>query len=165
MDGSVGNHGFSPPVSSVAGGGLSLTLGVVDTPYAAPGKSTTTTGDVAQILEDKYHVMQIFAIENEAKIASLITEAALKEIARVASGKGRSDKPFFGATQKIDEAFRDFLDSGQMEAIMPITQPIAAAQMGVNHRKKAGYNKGREARPAFIDTGLYQQSFTSWVHK
>ena len=143
---------------------MRLILGVVDVAYSGD-KDAKTTGDVAQILEDKYHVMEIFYLENQEKIGEFLADGIAAQITALANGKKPSGNPFFSATQKIDERFRDFLDSGQMETILPITQPIAAAQIGVNHRKKKGYNKNHEARPAFIDTGLYQRSFRSEVEK
>jgi hypothetical protein len=44
-----------------------------------------------------------------------------------------------------------------------MTQQITAAQMGVNHRKKKPYSSKNEARPAFIDTGLYVASFRAMI--
>jgi hypothetical protein len=35
--------------------------------------------------------------------------------------------------------------------------------MGVNHRKKHPYSSENEARPAFIDTGLYMASFRAMI--
>jgi hypothetical protein len=40
----------------------------------------------------------------------------------------------------------------------------AAADAGVNHRKKRPYAK-RDARPAFVDTGLFVSSFRAWMKK
>jgi hypothetical protein len=39
----------------------------------------------------------------------------------------------------------------------------AAADAGKSKRFKSGYTKGRKARPAFVDTGLYVSSFRAWV--
>ena len=141
---------------------MDLVLGVVDVAY----EKGETTGKVANILENKYHVMEIFSIERHAKIETALTDAVAAAIDHVVMRKNSPISDiFFGATEQIAEQFRDFLDAGEVEKIMPITQPIAAAQMGVNSRKKAGVNAGNQARVAFVDTGLYRQSMRAWIEK
>jgi hypothetical protein len=84
---------------------------------------------------------------------------------------------------KIDMAFRNFLDSKEWENTSG--QVIEAARAGVSHRFKSVAGKSLSAksiavgkvkakgmvlkrrsrgpRPAFIDSGLYQASFSAWV--
>ncbi len=141
---------------------MDLVLGVIDVAYE-DGK---TTGEVAEILENRYHVMEIFSIERHAKIESALVDAVMGAIEHTVMRKNTPPGDIFlGATEKIAQEFRDFLDAGEVEKIMPITQPIAAAQMGVNSRKKSGVNAGNEARVAFVDTGLYQASMRAWIEK
>lgn len=142
---------------------MEIVLGVVDASYE--GEEGKTTGEVAQILEDKYHPMFIFYLENEGKIGEMIANSMARQIERKAAGHGVEAKPFFAAEEKIAEAFRDFLDADIISGILPMTQQITAAQMGVSHRKKHPYSSKNKARPALIDTGLYQQSFKAWVEK
>jgi hypothetical protein len=137
-----------------------LVLGVIDVPYE-DGK--TTTGDVAEILEGKYHVMEIFYLERREQIEALIAGQAAAALQNLLTGSMQYGDPIFDVTQQIDELFRDFLDADEISAILPITQQITAAQIGKNSRKKSGYNKNNEARPAFIDSGLFQSSFRSWI--
>jgi hypothetical protein len=146
-----------------------LVLGVIDVPYE-DGKTTTgdvadatTTGDVAEILEGKYHVMEIFYLERREQIEALIAGQAAAALQNLLTGSMQYGDPIFDVTQQIDELFRDFLDADEISAILPITQQITAAQIGKNSRKKSGYNKNNEARPAFIDSGLFQSSFRSWI--
>ena len=141
---------------------LSLVLGVVDVAYTDKGNKTTT-GDVAQILEDRYHPMQIFEMESRPEIAAALSRAVQSQISRIVNGKPPAKDMWTGATAKIDELFRDFLDRDVISGILPMTQQITAAQIGKNSRKKSVYNKNNETRPALIDTGLYQKSFKSWV--
>jgi hypothetical protein len=50
-------------------------------------------------------------------------------------------------------------------AMGPSANFSGAATAGVNHRKKKPYAKANPARPAFVDTGLYQSAFRAWVEK
>ena len=103
------------------------------------------------------------AIEDHDKIQKALCDSVSAQISRIVNGKRPAKDPFLSANQKIDELFRDFLDRDVISGILPLTQQITAAQIGKNSRKKAGYNKNNEGRPALIDTGLYQKSFRSWV--
>jgi hypothetical protein len=164
-----------------------LHLGVLDVPYRKPvpaaqrrvsvktsrgGKSVRrsiapsgfeTTGDVADILEAKYHVMEVFAeetgLESIFGMIGTSMENALKDIA---AGAPASISPTHDAEQKIEAAFRQFIDQELMNGIVPGV-PTQAAQRGVNHRFLHPYAKGNPARPSFRDTGLYQTSFRAWV--
>jgi len=144
---------------------LELALGVIDVKYGdAHGTGRQeTTGEVAEILEARYNVFTIFFEERQDKISEWLAEAMADELTAVLNGRPPAHDPLFPAMQKIEAEFRQFLDNDEISAIMPITQQIVAAQMGVNHRKKAGYNKNREARPALIDTGLFQASFRAFT--
>ncbi len=128
-----------------------LSLGVVDVAYK--DDKASTTGEVAEILEEKYHIMRTFLELNESLIGDALAE---KMVARMDSPVlGKKDMPI----DPVDERFRDFLDSDIMSKILPLSLQSAAAAEGVNHRKKHPYVKSNGARPAFIDTGLYQASF------
>jgi hypothetical protein len=140
---------------------MKLHLGVADIAYTHD-KSTTTTGEVAQHLEDKYHVMRVFLEENEEFIGDKMAQSISNAIQLIGKGRPAPKNPLIGSQDAIQARFRQFLDSGEMEKIMPATQPIAAAQAGVNHRKKHPYAKENKSRRAFIDTGLYRSSFRAW---
>jgi hypothetical protein len=152
-----------------------LHLGVVDVAYTGED-GATTTGDVAGYLEDDYHIMEVFAevygdfisdeLANQMKgviesilqggySGSLNNEVITKLGNRNISGQG------FGG--KIEEKFRDFIDAGEMQRILPPTQPIKAAEAGVRHRFKSPYSKKNKSRVAFKDTGLYSQSMRAWL--
>jgi hypothetical protein len=138
-----------------------LHLGVLDVGYTE-GNKTTTTGDVAEILEDNYHVMRSFVEIHEDEIADDLAKA----MAGVLESKMSGWTPDFklpGAMSSIENRFRSFLSAGEMQKLLPATQPIKAAEAGISHRKKHPYAKKNKARVAFVDTGLYRQSFRSWV--
>lgn len=140
-----------------------MRLGVFDVAYSDPEvKGAKTTGDVAEILEEKYHIMRTFLEVRENKIGKDVADAFRKAIEAIGQGKPHAEKLDLDYS-KIEAEFRDFLDAGEMEKIMPVSQPVMAARKGTNHRKKHPYAKKNKARPAFIDTGLYQASFRTWV--
>lgn len=124
-----------------------------------------TTGDVAEILEDKYHIMEVFFedIGYEAVMGALVNslEGAIENIQ---SGAPLSTiKLYAGAESEIETAFRLFLGQQELDGVMPGV-PTKAALKGVNHRMVHPYAK-RGPRPSFIDTGLYQASFKAWVEE
>jgi hypothetical protein len=129
----------------------------------ASGGGAKTTSEVAEILENKYHPFTIFFEERKSKIGEWLAEAMADEIASIINGRPRSRDPYFPAMEKIEKEFRQFLDADEISKILPITQQITAAQLGKNSRKKKGYNKNYEARPALIDTGLFQSAFRAWI--
>jgi len=139
---------------------MTLHLGVIDVPYAE--ENGITTGDVADILEAKYHPMEIFYELHKQEIADDITNGV--QNALEALMMGAPDQGLTGAvnagTTNINEKFKDFLANGEMESLGYPGVPTQAALDGVNHRLK---KKSGPRRPSFIDTGLYQSSFTSWV--
>ena len=136
-----------------------LFLGVIDVPYLdAEGK---TTGDVAEILEKKYHVMEIFAETHGQQIADHLAEGMGGALESLMMG-GPTDltKAMGGATSKIADDMKQFIASGEMETLGYPGVPTKAALAGVNHRLK---KKRGPRRVSFVDTGQYQASMTDWV--
>lgn len=156
-----------------------LHLGVIDIPYVdkekpaarrkrlkagkPPAPDELTTGDVAEILEDKYHVMEVFYEVHKDDVAKDLEESVAGALETIMMGGPSDIDPFGGATSKIDERFTDFLTNREMEKLGYEGVPTQAALEGVNHRLKHPYAKKNKRRPSFIDTGLYQASFKSEV--
>lgn len=137
-----------------------LHFGVVDVGYTGE-QGATTTGDVAQFLEDRYHVMRTFLELKEDQIARVLVDQVAGAIESIAQGNRlpRPDwKPSMG---KIDRMFRDFLDAGELQHLLPKSQKVSEETLRTSSRKKV--MKQDEARQAFIDTGHYQASFRAWV--
>lgn len=136
---------------------MKLSLGVVDVSYSDPdAKGAVTTGEVAEFLENKYHVMRVFYELHEKEIGQQIGVAVVERMESALQGN-----PMQSGDVKIDDLkkmFRRYLDAGEWERTSG--QTIAAAKQGVSHRKKS---KKRGQRVAFIDTGLYQSSFEAWL--
>lgn len=149
-----------------------LHLGVTDIPYATDearkvkGKKvqvkTMTTGDVAEILENKYHVMELFFEEHSDFIVGEIEKSLAGAIENVAMGAPPGD-PFGAGTQIIDEMFKKFVTEGAVEKLGIPGTPTKAALKGVSHRWKHPYSSENPRRPSFVDTGLYVDNFISWI--
>ena len=152
-----------------------LSLGVLDVAYSTtpPGpfktkqgpQQATTTGKVAQILEDNYDVMSSFYSLNEEKIAGLLAKAMADAFRDKVNGRTVGTNPMFDAEQQIQGLFRRFILGNEInKPSMALTStPVSvAAAKGVNPRKKHPYAKANRARPAFVATGLYLQSFRAW---
>lgn len=144
-----------------------LHLGVIDLPYVkkqGSGKkhaSHVTTGDVAEFLEDEYHVMETFVNEQEGSVASLLEKSVQGTIENMLMGGPSNQDPFGEGTSKIEEAFKEFIDTKQMDKLGIPGVPTQASLDGVSHRFKG--KKSGTARPSFQDTGLYEDSFRAWV--
>ncbi len=137
---------------------MNLLLGVKNVAYSDPDeKGATTTGQVAEILEEKYDVMQTFYDLNQPKIAALVVQAFVNTLESRLQGQPKTPSI---PTSKIDKLFRDYLDSDDWQKTTGKTIAVAAA--GHSKRFKRAYMK-RPARPAFIDSGLYRRSFRSWL--
>lgn len=164
-----------------------LIFGVVDVPYVdreSPAKqkarisrntrhprrkpehaasSEKTTGDVATILEDEYHVMEAYFDNHEVEIMGYLVEGLEGALENLFAGGPIELDPFGGATSKIAEGFRDFLTSGEAEHSGIPGTPTAAARRGVNPRLKHPYAKSNPRRPSFIASGLYAATAIVWV--
>ena len=146
---------------------MRLVFGVYDVPYAND-KEGTTTGDVAEILEAKYHPMELYFQSHEEEIAGNVTDAFAGVLENVMMGAPPPSDLSAAAAEgcsKIDAGFKNFLSSREFEyqarlAGNVLDVPTQAALNGVNHRKKL---KKGPRRPSLVDTGLYESSFVSWV--
>lgn len=144
-----------------------LHLGVIDLPYsAAPSKTmkksaSVTTGDVAEFLESKYHVMEVFYEQNKSVVAKNLEVSIKNSLESLLLGAPTTIDPFGAATGAIEHDFKQFLLQKQMDALGYPGVPTQASLEGVSHR--FANKKGAPGRPSFIDTGLYQSSFKAWV--
>ena len=149
-----------------------LHLGVIDVPYAPqpPAKrrrkkavaKTQTTGDVAEILENRYHVMEHFWELHSADAVQAFESSLQGEVDNLIMGAPLSASAFGSAESAIEDRFKRMLAERELDVLGFPGIPTAAAQHGVSHRMKRPYAR-RAARPSFIDTGLYQASFKAWV--
>lgn len=152
-----------PSSGRLGSGNLTLHLGVLDIAYRVRSKkiSSITTGDVAQILEDKYGIFAAYWRVHGNDGAKAIEQSL--EGAMEALLMGRAVDPWGSAMQKIQSGFRDFISSREVERVGIPGTPTAAALAGVNHRLAHPYRKSNPRRPSFRDTGLYMASARMWV--
>lgn len=146
-----------------------LELGVLEVAYSQTenGKTkTTTTGDVAEILESRYHVMETFFELRKQKIANFLAESMGNALQDLLAGRKVRSTPTYGAEQKIEAEFRSFLDANEMQKLaVLLTGSLisSAAASGISHRRKMPYSSKNPSRPAFVDTGLYRSSFRAVI--
>ena len=138
--------------------------GKANKPRKAPGSRTLpSTGDVAQILEDRYHIMEVFAESYMPHIVAAIEHSIGGAIESLAMGAPATINPFGSGMGEIEEGFRYFLDSSEMETMGIPGVPTMASVRGINHRLAHPYAKSNPPRPSFIDTGTYQANFRAWI--
>jgi hypothetical protein len=134
--------------------------------HSAEGK---TTGDVAEILEEKYHVMTVFFEYRKKQIARDLEKGLAGALESVLMGGPISGSAFGAACSQIEDRFKTDLAGRQFDARGIPGVPTAASggtsrrQGGINHRLAHPYKNSNPARPSFIDTGLYSASFKVWV--
>jgi hypothetical protein len=119
-----------------------------------------TTGDVATILEAKYHVMEIFYEVNEQAIADDLAEAMAGSLENLLMGARPTEEPFAAGLADLETRFKQWLEQKGMDDTGTPGVPTKASLMGVSHRFKT---KRGPARPSFIDTGLYESAFKAWT--
>jgi hypothetical protein len=130
-----------------------------------------TTGDVAEILEAKYHIFEVFYREHEQDVANDVTDSMQGAVESYLMGAPLNLNPFGSATSSIENRMKQFLANREMDALGIPGVPTEAARFGVSHRYKSGFNRVKiggkfysgVARSSFIDTGLFQASMTAWV--
>ena len=126
------------------------------------GGGEPTTVSVAQALEKKYHILELFYEDNAQAIADAFANGMLGQLENVIIGGPLTANVFGTAESEIEESFRLFLELGIVESLGIPGVPTQAALDGVNHRLKSGRG---ERRPSFIDTGLFENSFRAWVEE
>ena len=120
-----------------------------------------TTGDVAEILEAKYAVMQTFFTKREGQIAKALEDSVTNFLEAQLSGAPSNLDVFGPATQDIHEMFDTFITMKEMDGAPGV--PTNASLLGVSHRFKD--RRGAPGRPSFVDTGLYSSSFKAWMEE
>jgi len=160
-----------------------ISLGVVDIPYVdretdaqarsrvkknrraakpQPKTNTMSTGDVADILEAQYHVMEIFAEHCEDDIMGYLETSLAGSLESIMQGGGNGPPPFAEAESAIKERFDRFITQKEMDGLGYPGVPTKASLAGVSHRFKHPYAR-RPSRPSFVDTGLWLASMVAEI--
>lgn len=145
---------------------MKLHIGVIDLPYSSlalpgVGKGGETTGDVAEILEAKYSVLEGLYNLHAQEVADTLTEGLRGTLESLLMGAPPTQNPYGSAESQVEHILKAGLSARELDGSIPGV-PTAAAEAGVNHRMKRPYVR-RASRPSFIDTGLYQSSLKTWV--
>jgi hypothetical protein len=120
---------------------------------------TMTAEAVANILEEKYNILETFSELNQEEIMQPINEAFNNAAVELLSERRkftseRMAKYMKPKTDRIEKLFRQFLDMEEMSGRSGI--PTQAALSGKGRRS---HKPGK----SFIDTGIYRAAFTAWV--
>jgi hypothetical protein len=120
-------------------------LGVVDVPYL-DGKRTT--GEVAEILESKYGIMDVFYEMHGQDVAD--------DVARAAERALKSNKPLADGVDvsNIKRVFRSFIMGREMDG----RAPGVPTQASLDRPRKRG-----KSSPSFVESGMFLRNFTVWV--
>ena len=153
---------------------LKIHFGVTELPYShtdnigttKKGKNkgrlyASTTGDVATILENKYHILEVFWNVHLDDITKALEDGIEGAFESIMMGAPPSPDPFAEGTSKVEELFARFLSGGEMEHLGIPGVPTKASM----NRRSLRFQKKRNPagpRPSFIDTGLYESSFRCW---
>jgi len=149
-----------------------LILGVVNIPYGdTPSKrkknkkAGVTTLSVAEILEEKYHIMQHFWDKRGDKIADDLAKSYLNALKSRMMGAPTTLDPAGSALSQTSTMFDKFISNREIEKMGIAGVPTKAAKRGVNHRLAHPFAKDNPRRPSFDDTGLYKSSFRAWLEE
>ncbi|HAV8980451.1 TPA: hypothetical protein JLE55_002849 [Escherichia coli] len=134
---------------------ITFHLGVIDVPYE---DENTTTGDVAEYLEEKYQIMQTFFDRYSKDIADLMANDMAASLENMMAGAPPAKDPLAESMSRIHDLFVAFLDNTEMNGLPGV--PTRRALLGISKRFK---NKKGDPRASFIDTGNYQAAMRAWV--
>ncbi|ELM7725916.1 hypothetical protein Q2P40_004332 [Escherichia coli] len=134
---------------------ITFHLGVIDVPYE---DENTTTGDVAEYLEEKYQIMQTFFDRYSKDIADLMANDMAASLENMMAGAPPAKDPLAESMSRIHDLFVAFLDNTEMNGLPGV--PTRRALDSISRRFK---NKKGPPRPSFIDTGTYQAAMRAWV--
>lgn len=137
---------------------MKIHLGVIDVPEPEGGTSYT----VAQGLEEDYNLFSVFWDYEQDNAIFALTESVSNALEQYMSTGNIPNDIFADATEEIDKDFRQFLDDSKVEKMGIPGVPTKAALHGKSIRLKREYGP---RRPSFIDSGVLQSSFRSWVEK
>lgn len=148
---------------------------MLDVPYAdaasyrAVGKKkpkhvegSKTTGDIATILEEKYHILDVFWELHNEEIMEAIVDSYAGAVESIQMGAPLTLDPSGEAMSRIKVMFTNFLVMKEMDGLGIPGVPTKASLEGHSKRFKHPYAK-RGPRPSFIDTGLFEGAFIPWI--
>lgn len=127
---------------------------------ASADEGPSTTATVAQALEDKYHLFQVFYDQHADDIANAAIHSLEGALENVYLGAPLGD-PFSEMGDEVAAGFRQWLLQGEIESLGIEGVPTKAALERRSGRFKSGV--GPAERPSFISTGTFELSMRAWV--
>jgi hypothetical protein len=120
-----------------------------------------TTNQVAQELENKYDVVEtFFNMEADKLIVPIIETAYADALELRLSGLPTGAILKHEDAARIETRFRRNLSGRKYDGVIRGV-PTLTSLRGVSHLRKKP--ESGVPRPSFIDTGMYQRSFTVWM--
>jgi hypothetical protein len=120
-----------------------------------------TTADVADALEKKFGIVEKFWEWEEDGVIKILEKSYSTSLESMMMGQPPLISMLTAQdTDKLIDKFRKNLTYKKYDGAIPGV-PTRSAQAGVSHLRRDP-TKSRPARPSFIDTGMYQRSFTVW---
>jgi hypothetical protein len=121
----------------------------------------STTGDVAEKLEEKYGIFAAFWEKHAADIVELLGEALAGSFESLLMGAPPQMSVFLSGNAEVEKLFKKFLSEGEIEQMGIPGVPTKASLARKSSRFKS--SRGPTKRPSFIDTGLYESSARAWA--
>ena len=104
-----------------------LHLGVENVAYSDPDATgATTTVQVAEILEGKYHVMRLFVELHGQEIADALAKDMANSMDAMLNNERMSKIPLAGAMGQIESGFRDYLSADEWQKTSPSKTEVKA---------------------------------------
>jgi hypothetical protein len=133
---------------------MKLVLGVVEVPYA---EGREDTGEVAEILEGKFHVMQTFVDMKMDQIVGFIENGIVGALESQLLGAPAGHDTYGSAMSEVEELFHTYIDKEEH-----------GIQTKAKLAPKAGARRKRQYRQVaskitFVDSGLYRNNFKAWI--
>lgn len=164
---------------------VKIHFGVIDHPYAyvrqllsKKGKPlkrgqkvelSTTTGEVAERLEERYAIFENFYARERQYIEEQIMESLEGAAESLLSGAPPTHDPFGAATSAIEDRVKRDIMNNAFDWNIPGVPTAASGRVpairqgGVNHRLAHPYSKDNPPRPSFVDTGNFEASIKVWI--
>ena len=167
---------------------VQLQFGFINTPYTAQTimrpmtsakeesarkrrrhfSKTKTAEVVAEVLEERYHIVDFFYSKYKADMALVLTSAFKDAIGKMVSGEWNPKKQDLTrfmqpGIKAVEKSFRKFLDNKEMDGMVSGV-PTAASLAGVRSGRGSKTLQG-QVRPSFVDTGIYKASFRLTIGK
>lgn len=134
---------------------MKLHMGFNETPYEYQPR---TAAEVAQFLESRYGIVDVFYTMHEEEILAILAEAQTEALAAIAQGKKRTVILRRPDAVKIENLFKRAISNAEFDghiAGVPTKEATKGSRRG--RRRRVG------GRASFLNTGTYRNAFRIWA--